>query len=148
MRGQKKGQAAMEFLMTYGWAILAAIIVVGVLWYLIGNPSNLAGKQYTLSAPLSINAISITAGAPGTVQLEIRNGAGSSINVTTIDFSEPTCTDITPNLLQPQGNLTAYSISCNPLTAGNRFLSDITVKYTTTGSSLTQQSTGSISAKI
>ena len=27
----KKGQAAMEFLMTYGWAILAAIIVIGVL---------------------------------------------------------------------------------------------------------------------
>jgi len=27
----KKGQAAMEFLMTYGWAILAAIIAIGVL---------------------------------------------------------------------------------------------------------------------
>jgi len=27
----KRGQAAMEFLMTYGWAILAAIIVIGVL---------------------------------------------------------------------------------------------------------------------
>lgn len=27
----KQGQAAMEFLMTYGWAILAAIIVIGVL---------------------------------------------------------------------------------------------------------------------
>lgn len=29
----KKGQAAMEFLMTYGWAILAAIIAIGVLAY-------------------------------------------------------------------------------------------------------------------
>jgi len=28
-----KGQAAMEFLMTYGWAILAAIIVIGILGY-------------------------------------------------------------------------------------------------------------------
>ena len=27
----KKGQAALEFLMTYGWAILAAIIVIGAL---------------------------------------------------------------------------------------------------------------------
>ena len=34
-KSDKKGQAAMEFLMTYGWAILAAVIVVGVLWYLI-----------------------------------------------------------------------------------------------------------------
>lgn len=30
----KKGQAAMEFLMTYGWAILAAIVAIGVLAYL------------------------------------------------------------------------------------------------------------------
>ena len=28
---RKKGQAAMEFLMTYGWAILAAIIVIAVI---------------------------------------------------------------------------------------------------------------------
>jgi hypothetical protein len=27
----RRGQAAMEFLMTYGWAIIAAIIVIGVL---------------------------------------------------------------------------------------------------------------------
>ena len=30
---KKKGQAAMEFLMTYGWAILAAVVVIGVLAY-------------------------------------------------------------------------------------------------------------------
>ena len=30
---KKKGQAAMEFLMTYGWAILAALIAIGVLVY-------------------------------------------------------------------------------------------------------------------
>ena len=28
----KKGQAATEFLMTYGWAILAIVIVAAVLW--------------------------------------------------------------------------------------------------------------------
>ncbi len=36
-----KGQAAMEFLMTYGWAILAAIIAIGVLSYFgIFSPGN------------------------------------------------------------------------------------------------------------
>lgn len=35
----KKGQAAMEFLMTYGWAILAAVVVIGVLAYFgVFNP--------------------------------------------------------------------------------------------------------------
>lgn len=36
---RKKGQEAMEFLMTYGWAILAAIMVVGVLLFIIIPPA-------------------------------------------------------------------------------------------------------------
>ncbi len=37
----KKSQAAMEFLMTYGWAILAAIIAIGVLAYMgVFSPLN------------------------------------------------------------------------------------------------------------
>ena len=32
--GNKKGQAALEYLMTYGWAILAVVVVLAVLWYL------------------------------------------------------------------------------------------------------------------
>ena len=31
MHNNKRGQAALEFLMTYGWAILSAIIVIGAL---------------------------------------------------------------------------------------------------------------------
>jgi uncharacterized protein (UPF0333 family) len=29
-----KGQGAMEYLMTYGWAILVVVIIGGVMWYL------------------------------------------------------------------------------------------------------------------
>ena len=37
----KRGQAALEFLMTYGWAILSAIIVIGALGsYLYFQPAN------------------------------------------------------------------------------------------------------------
>ena len=50
----RKGQAAMEFLMTYGWAILAAIIAIGVLAYFgVFNPSRLAGSAAVLNAPLN-----------------------------------------------------------------------------------------------
>src|SRR3989344_9280491 len=89
---KKRGQAAMEFLMTYGWAILAAIIVVGVLWYLIGSPGNLAGNKFTISSPLVSNAMSITAGAAGagTIALEFRNGAGEDIIVTQVKIA-PDC---------------------------------------------------------
>lgn len=37
----KKGQGAMEFLMTYGWAILVVLIAIGCLWYFgVLNPDS------------------------------------------------------------------------------------------------------------
>ena len=63
---QKKGQAAMEFLMTYGWAILEAITAIGVLAYIgVFSPSNYISNMVTVNAPfgttqeLSIGTTSI-----------------------------------------------------------------------------------------
>jgi len=45
----KKGQAAMEFLMTYGWAILAAIIAIGVLAYFgVFTPDRFVYEEFTI----------------------------------------------------------------------------------------------------
>ena len=50
---QRKGQAAMEFLMTYGWAILAAIIAIGALAaFGVFNMGNLGGGKAAISQPL------------------------------------------------------------------------------------------------
>lgn len=44
----KKGQMALEFLMTYGWAILSAIIVIGVLAYFgVFSPKNYQHQDLT-----------------------------------------------------------------------------------------------------
>lgn len=96
----KKGQAAMEFLMTYGWAILAAIIAIGVLAYFgVFNPSRLAGSTAVINAPLNIptggfNIINNDAaanncagpnGGPGAIadciNIQLIQNAGQSINV-------------------------------------------------------------------
>ncbi len=46
----RKGQAAMEFLMTYGWAILVVLIAVGALAYFgVLNPDKLLGEKCTIS---------------------------------------------------------------------------------------------------
>ena len=46
---KKKAQAAMEFLMTYGWAILVVLIVIGALAYFgVLNPQNLLPEKCTL----------------------------------------------------------------------------------------------------
>ncbi len=138
---KKRGQAAMEFLMTYGWAILAAVIVVGVLWYMIGNPANLVGNNFKISAPLVSNAMSINT---SDMQLEIRNGAAESITVTGITAGS--CSS-TPGITVAAGALQAFTIDCAQ-TSGDRVNFDVTISYTTSGSSVTQQATGSITGRV
>ena len=145
MRRDKKGQAAMEFLMTYGWAILAAIIVVGVLWYLIGNPANLAGNKFTISSPLVTKGIRIEAAE---VNINFLNGGASRINVTAITFSNTDCNSQTGLQVQvATGAEQAFTIVCG-LSAGDRFNSDVTISYTEGSSTFVQTATGSVTGSV
>jgi len=140
---QKKGQAAMEFLMTYGWAILVAVIVVGVLWWLIGNPTNLVGNTYQISTPLVKGAMAI---ATDGVTIDFRNGAGEAITLSSVVISK--CgTNATTQVIADGAISTPIEVACT-LTSGSRFKGDITVSYTTAGSTITQTSTGSVSGKV
>ncbi len=144
---KKRGQAAMEFLMTYGWAILAAVIVVGVLWYLIGDPSALAGNKFVMSSTEGIlhNAMSLDATA-NEIVLEVRNGQAETITVTAIAIgslcSSAPGTDIIA------GELGAFTISSCAMTSGDRINEDVTFSFTTPGSSVSQTSSGTITGKV
>jgi len=138
---ERKGQAAMEFLMTYGWAILAAIVVIGVLAFFgVFSPSTYVPNQCLLSAPFGCNAgIADTAN----VQLELRNGAGESLNITSVAVTG--CGTNSAVGAAADGSLTSVTVTCSPaLTAGDKFRGDITVSYVKSGSSLTLTSTGTI----
>lgn len=143
----KKGQAAMEFLMTYGWAILAAIIAIGVLAYFgVFSPGKFVGNNYIVNAPFNVQA---GVAATSNIQLELLNGAGETVNVTTIAITNCNAAGQTFGTNQPTGNTTLYSITCNPvLVSGATFRGDVTVKYKKQGSALELQSTGSINAKV
>ena len=145
----KKGQAAMEFLMTYGWAILAAIIAIGVLAYFgVFSPGKFVGNNYIINAPFNVQA-----GATSTsnIQLELLNGAGETLNLTRIDITNCNIGQAsgTFGTNQPTGNTTLYTVTCSPvLVSGATFRGDVTVKYKKQGSALELQSTGSITAKV
>ena len=144
---KKRGQAAMEFLMTYGWAILAAIIVVGVLWYIIGSPGNLAGEQFKVSQPFSANAMSFDG---ANLRLEFVNGVGSTIDVKGLTFETGKgikCSNITVSTVDiTDGSKTVQNATCT-YGSGERINSEFTLNYLESGSSLTQRATGSLNAQ-
>jgi hypothetical protein len=76
-----KGQTAIEYLMTYGWAILIILIVAGVLaYYGIFAPSGFLGPsssgfaQLAVVSPWDLNAV-------GDLRVLLENRVGSEIHV-------------------------------------------------------------------
>ncbi|MEM3113024.1 MAG: hypothetical protein QXI33_01220 [Candidatus Pacearchaeota archaeon] len=156
---KKRGQAALEFLMTYGWAIFAAIIIIGFLYFLVGDPKNLLGDSYILSSPLSQGGFILTTSdkASDTVTIEVRNGAGKTIIVQSIEITNCGILTLSPqtppagglsNTLS-NGELKTFIVSCTNKTYSpwDRLNGDINIKHTSLGSSLLQTTSGQISAK-
>ena len=147
---QKKAQAAMEFLMTYGWAILAAIVVIAVL-AIYFRPSTLVSGSTFVTAPFY--AVSQTVNT-STVQLEVKNNGGDTytINEFAVAVTTPngaTCTGGTGlGTSLAAGGQTVLNASCSGLSAGNTFNGNIAITYTKSGSSLAQKSTGTIAGSV
>jgi len=80
MQNTNKGQAAIEFLVTYGWAIMGAIIVIGALSYFgIFNTQRYVndicyfGDQFTCEDYVAYQN--------GSVGLQLRNNFGVEIDI-------------------------------------------------------------------
>ncbi len=87
----KKGQAALEYLMTYGWALIVIAIVVGVLVFIVATPTG--GVTCSSSDPTVLNVVSnnllSAASASGDLQdLIVTNTAGGTLTSVTIAGSQ------------------------------------------------------------
>ncbi len=164
---KNRGQAAMEFLMTYGWAILAAIIVIAVL-AIYFRPSNLVGQVSVFNPPLT--AVSQTISASSEIaKIELKNNgaegltinAGTNITATINSPSGSGCIPVLTNSSADAGTAVIYPYTWNPATSvflrctssvdlveGRSFDANIQVTYTSGSGTLPKISTGSISGKI
>ena len=81
----KRGQSALEYLMTYGWALVVIVVVVAALFAfgLFSTPF----KCSPMSGSLLLKDY---AGTPTQVQLALQDGTGDGI--TNITVSTPLCT--------------------------------------------------------
>jgi uncharacterized protein (UPF0333 family) len=84
----KKGQAAMEFLMTYGWAILVVLVVIGALAYFgVLNPQQFLPKKCQFAAGFVCVDHIITQDADEGNILVLSNTIGDDIRITTLNFT-------------------------------------------------------------
>ncbi|MBC8146583.1 MAG: hypothetical protein H8E98_01190, partial [Bacteroidetes bacterium] len=124
----KRAQAAMEFLMTYGWAILVVLIAIGALAYFgVLNPNKFLPQSCTLSPGLS--CIDFAVYSDGVV-IKIANGMGSDLNSLEVGVENCMTASMGMNYLGnlPDGEGDTYMMFCQ-LTAGSRFKEDVFINY-------------------
>ena len=73
----RKGQAALEFLTTYGWAFLVILIMIGALAYFgVLNPSGLLPARCTFSPEISCIEHEVVA-STAILKFRVRNNVGA-----------------------------------------------------------------------
>ncbi len=149
----RKGQAAMEFLMTYGWAILVVLVAIGALAYFgVLSPQKFLPESCTLVPGLGCDDFAVDDSAV-TVVLSVRNGMGESIdasgvNIDTNGDGAGDCTALDPAVLN-DGQTTPWTVAgCTIGAVGEIFKGDIIGSYTKGSGTLVHGLTGSISARI
>lgn len=144
MKTNKKGQAAMEFLMTYGWAILAAVVVIGALGtYFYFNQGS--KTSVFVNAPFYGVAAQTNVGQ---LVLEIQNNGGQDLTNVTVSVDGYSCIDNSTGFDGTVSDPQIVTLGCSGLTSGVKVSGDVTITYRVPGSNLDQTSTGSVSGKV
>ena len=156
-RQRRKGQAAMEFLMTYGWAILAAIIAIGVLAYFgVFSPGQYVGSSAVVTAPFYAEAWNVQAaqgGNPGTVNVALRNNGGEDLDIQSVSLSNVqantgvSCTPAGAFQIE-SSKVEVAAIQCDNLEQGTAFRADVVITYQKLDSDLDLTSTGTITDTV
>jgi len=147
---ERKGQGAMEYLMTYGWAILVVMIVGVVLWQLgifgggpgAANTARGFGRVKVFDSSIKYVGTTLT--------FTIMNGAGSTISGLTIDSPSGSCSSGTisiPSTTMSAGGTQQITITnCDTKAGGDSFSVDLIINYTETvaGETVTHSERGTI----
>ena len=147
----QKGQAALDFLMTYGWALLLVVLVVGALFALgIFDIGSFLGSRSSGFA--QIKPVGWRIEPTGAFSIKLQNNAGTDVNVTainatlrttTIDFA--TNTSITNGKQSATLNVSTFS---NVPSQGGSYTLNVQIHYVDTATGFSYQDSGTLTGKV
>jgi len=159
----KKGQAAMEFLMTYGWAILVVLAAIGALAYFgVLGPTKYLPEQCI--GPAGMDCIDKPAVSTDdySISFALRNNLGYTINITFVNATDGDCDANLVNVTAETGDpIEVFAdetgdiaitneenaiiwVNCSEETFNEKVASTIKVYYTSARSGLDKSATYSI----
>ncbi len=144
MMMNRKSQAALEFLMTYGWAILVVLVAVGALAYFgVLSPDKFLPAKCTLQAGLACIDHKAT---PGQIDVVIQNSLG--FDLSSVSVRTATCgPDADPATLA-NGEKGTFNLVCSPALTGSKVNTVLNVSYVVTDTNLQHYNIGQITSRI
>ena len=148
----KKSQAAMEFLMTYGWAILVVIIAIGALAYFgVMSPEQFLPEKCIISTGSGLFCREFaTSSADDKITLRLHNILTDSVDIVSITTDNPACSAFTctPDPI-PADTLANCELSCSAgLTAKDKIKVSISLTYKVGDSGLEKGTSGSLTTIV
>ncbi|MBL7055206.1 hypothetical protein ISS05_05615 [Candidatus Woesearchaeota archaeon] len=146
----KKSQAAMEFLMTYGWAILVVLVAVGALSYFgVLSPDQFLPGKCTLPpgiACIDHKATNFIGAGFGELYVVLKNGLGYDLS--SISISATSCSSSVSYPILKNGEKITLTASDCDINAGEKYSGQINVTYTNVDTGLQHTSSGALTAKV
>jgi len=141
----KKGQAAMEFLMTYGWAILVVLAAIAALAYFgVLSPEKFLPQKCILVPGIVCQQHKVE---PTKVTLVITQSLGRTITVTNINVNG--CTSAyTQDMQTDQTHTFEVGGACSNGPVKEKFKGDVTIDYIDKEYNITKTAHGSINSQV
>lgn len=150
MLKNKKGQAAMEFLMTYGWAILVVLAAIAALAYFgVLSPDRFLPEKCTM--PSGIACLDFAQDGNDVV-LSIQNAAGFDMSNVSVGLTSDEytigCTPTTANVSLANGQKRQFTVNCVTLpAAGAKLKAAVSMDYINPSSGLDHTASGELIMK-
>ena len=141
----KRGQAAMEFLMTYGWAILVVLIAIGALAYFgVLSPERFLPEKCIIASGSGLFCDDYNAVSGSGVTVRVRNILTEDVTITSVVVTDPsiTCSFSGSTTITPDST-SDFLAACVGLTSGQKIKGDISINYNKV-SGLSRTTSGSL----
>ncbi len=145
----RKGQSATEYLMTYGWAILA-ITIVGALLYtqVFSNKSCTTSTTFSVDSGVVPVAQQYVIETDGSVRMLVKNNLDKNVTITGV--SGDSGSNTTLNIVVPPGQTATVDTVTNVAGAGESgkcYSEQISITYDVSGGLSNMKSTGVLNGK-
>jgi len=139
---KRRSQAALEFLMTYGWAILVVLVAVGALAYFgVLSPDKFLPAKCSLQSGLACLDHKATA---TTLALRVQNSLGYDVTVDAVKAAQ--CTALGSQGSLANGAAATYTLTC--VNSGGKYNGQTNITYTVTETLIQHNNVGQVTTRI